>query len=82
MTWINGEWADSTYETVHQWCPICDPVGEKVSDPWETRYCDAHYPERIGALDHVTGPTEYLAVGEAGGEANTRLCDLIHGRTT
>lgn len=78
----NGEWDGTDFSVaVHQWCPKCDPDGERVWDPWEMRYCDPHRGDLAGRLDHVAGPTEYLAQGEAGGDANIRMCNILHGRT-
>jgi hypothetical protein len=44
-------------------------------------WCESHSPARDGADDEVVTASAYLSGStEAGGDANRRWCDILHGR--
>ena len=81
--WVDGEWrGEENPVPVHQWCQMCDPEGERVWDPWEPKFCELHFQSLAGSSETIIVSPYYCAQGDAGGEANRNMCELLHGRST
>jgi len=62
------------------YCPGCEPDADPLSEILDVRWCDAHAPARDGSDDAVVNCDAFLSgSAEAGGDANRRWCELLHG---
>jgi hypothetical protein len=62
------------------YCPGCEPDADPTREILDVRWCDAHAPTRDGSDDAVVTSEAFLSgSAEAGGDANRRWCELLHG---
>lgn len=62
------------------YCPGCEPDADPVREILDVRWCDAHAPARDGSDDNSVSCEGFMSgSAEAGGDANRRWCQLLHG---
>lgn len=65
-----------------EWCPVCQPDKDPSREILQVRHCFMHDTALIGSADLMVSPPEcstWSAPGEAGGDENRRLNDLLRG---
>lgn len=65
-----------------EWCPVCQPDRDPSLEILQVRHCFMHHPALLGTADAMVAPadnTSWSTPGEAGGDENRRLNDLLRG---
>lgn len=75
-----SDFLSETPSLARAYCPSCEPNADPCREILDVRWCEAHLPVRDGADDGAVTSDAFLSgSAEAGGEANRRWCELIHG---
>jgi hypothetical protein len=74
------DFLSDTPTIARSYCPGCEPDADPCREILDLHWCEAHVPPRDGSDDAVVASDVYLSgSAEAGGDANRRWCELLHG---
>lgn len=75
-----SDYSRDTPSLGRSYCPGCEPDTNPLCEILDTRWCDAHLPDREGPDDRIVDANTYLVGSTECGDGNAAWCAFFHGR--